>query len=273
MPAHRFRIGQFNCLIVEAMRETLAISSLLADVPKEDIEQAARQQGLDPEALDFSMNILLVDTGRHRVLIDSGIVKSNVPEMFKAEGIDPATIDKVVVTHGHGDHVEGILDAMGKFVYPRARYVTGKTEFAYWTDPKQLEEGEQTPGRAGWKALKANPDKLDLIEPKDQEVVPGIRAVSTPGHTVGHIAISVESGGDQLLHIVDAAHCVVQIAHTDWSPNFDYDKTMAAQTRRKLFERAARDNALVLGYHFPFPGLGHVTSDSGTLRWKASGAQ
>ena|SRR2546421_705587 len=85
--------------------------------------------------------------------------------------------------------------------------------------------------------------------------------------TPGHIALSIESGRDRLLHIVDAAHCVIQIARTDWSPRFDYDKHMSAATRKKLFTRAARDKALLLGYHLPFPGLGRVDSDSDGLHW------
>src|SRR5205814_1260693 len=107
MPAHRFSIGQFECLIVKAGGKPLPLSYLLASVPEDQLEQATRADGIDPQALDFSMNILVVNTGRQSILIDTGVGDSNLPEKLRTEGIDPAAINTVVVTHGHGDHVGG----------------------------------------------------------------------------------------------------------------------------------------------------------------------
>jgi glyoxylase-like metal-dependent hydrolase (beta-lactamase superfamily II) len=267
--AHRFHIGQFECLVVQDHEELFPITRLLPNVPQDEIEQILRQHGYDPQALPFSMNILLVNTGRRLILVDTGIGKNSLPEKLQSQGIDPAAIDTVVVSHGHGDHVGGILDAAGSFPYPNARYVIWQSEFDYWTAPEQLATADKNPAIAVWKTFQAHQDKVDLIgqDGEEVEIGPGVCAIAAPGHTPGHIALTVESGGQRLLHIVDAAHSLAQVVHTGWSPNFDYDKVVSATTRRKLFERAARDDALVLTYHFPFPGLGHVTDDDGVLHW------
>jgi len=269
--AQRFQIGQFECFVIQDKGQQFPLNYLLGDFPKTELEQVAREYSLNPEAIDFSINVLVVKTGSHIVLVDTGIREDSLPDKLKEIGIDPAAVNTVVVTHGHGDHVLGIVDPKGKFLYPNARYAIWKTEYEYWTAPEQLALEDKHPAIAVWKILRANPDKLDLIggSEEEAEIMPGICAIAAPGHTPGHIAVSVESGGDRLLHIVDAAHNAVQVTRTDWSPNFDYDKAQSAAKRLRLFQRAARDKALVLAYHFPFPGLGHVTSEGDVLRWTA----
>jgi glyoxylase-like metal-dependent hydrolase (beta-lactamase superfamily II) len=267
---YRFQIGQFECQIVQDHSSQTPVTRLLGDAPAQEVEAVARQYGLDPQALDFSMNILLVKAGSHTVLIDTGPGDTGLPEKLKGQGIDPAAIDTVVVTHGHRDHAGGIFDAARNFVYPNARHIISKREYDHWLAPEQLAQAEKNPAVAVWQKLKDNPDRVELIGSEageEIEVVPGICAIRAPGHTPGHLAVRVESSGDRLLHIVDAAHTFVQATHPEWSPSFDYNKPQAVETRRRLFERAARDRALVLAYHFTFPGLGHVAAQGDTLRW------
>jgi glyoxylase-like metal-dependent hydrolase (beta-lactamase superfamily II) len=248
----------------------MPVTQLLGDAPAEEVEAVARQYGLDPQALGFSMNILLVKTGSHTVLIDTGVGDTGLPEKLKGQGIDPAVIDTVVVTHGHRDHVGGIFDAAGNFVYPNARHIISKREYDHWLAPEQLAQAGKNPAVAVWKRLQDHPDRIKLIGSEageEVEIVPGVCAIRAPGHTPGHLAVSVESGGDRLLHVADAAHTFVQVTRPDWSPSVDHDKPQAVETRRRLFERAARDRTLVLAYHFTFPGLGHVAAEGDALRW------
>ena len=269
MPVYRFNVGQFECVVMKGGGMPRELSNLFPNVAKEELAKVAHQLQIDPEAIDFSLNIALVNTGSHLILMDTGIPQSDIAGQLKEAGIDPAQVDIVIVTHGHFDHVGGILDADGKFVYPNARYAIWKSEYDHWTAPEQLAKEQENPAIAVWKALRDNPDKLVLIDTKDEEteIAPGVCAIAAPGHTPGHIAVTIESGKDRLLHIVDAAHAVVQHSRTDWSPHFDYDKEQSAETRRKLFARAARDKAQMLAYHYPFPGLGHVTQDGDAFKW------
>jgi len=104
----------------------------------------------------------------------------------------------------------------------------------------------------------------------ESEILPGLCVLPAPGHTLGHIALLLESGGERLLHIVDCAHNPAQVSHTDWSPLYDMQPDVSAQTRKALFERAARENILVMAYHFPFPGLGRVIEADGAYQWVAN---
>ncbi len=266
---YHFQIGQFECLVIQAHSSQTPVTRLLGDAPAQEVEAVARQYGLDPQALDFSMNILLVKAGSHTALIDTGVRDIGLPEKLRDQGIDPAAIDIVIVTHGHRDHVDGIFDAAGNFVYPNARHVISKREYDHWLAPEQLAQAEKNPAVAVWKRLQDRRDRIELIgseTDEEIEVVPGVCAIRAPGHTPGHLAVRIESGGDRLLHVVDVAHTFVQVARPEWSPSFDYDKPQAIETRRRLFERAARDRALVLAYHFTFPGLGRVVTEGNTLR-------
>lgn len=268
-PAHHFRVGAFECFVIQDKGQQFPVSYLLSDIPKDDLEQVAHQNNLNPEAIDFSINILVVKTGNHVMLVDTGEGEDSLPDKLKEIGIDATAVDRIVVTHGHGDHVLGIVDRVGNFTYPNARYTIWKAEYDYWTAPEQLAQAEKHPSIRAWKELQAHQDRLDIIGEtgEEAEIMPGVCAIAAPGHTPGHIAVTVESGTDKLLHIVDAAHSIVQVTRPDWSPTFDYDRAQSAATRRKLFERAARDKVLVLAYHLPFPGLGRINMQGDNLNW------
>jgi glyoxylase-like metal-dependent hydrolase (beta-lactamase superfamily II) len=114
--------------------------------------------------------------------------------------------------------------------------------------------------------LPAIADRVDLID-REEEIVPGIAAVAAPGHTPGHMAVAIKSGGDQLLHLVDTVLSPIHLEEPDWTSAVDYDPVQTAATRRKLLARAAREQLRVAVYHFPFPGLGCVVPYNGAWQW------
>jgi len=145
-----------------------------------------------------------------------------------------------------------------------------KAEWDYWTAPDRFPENDSNPPKRIWQTLQENRNRVTTVGGdgvKEADVLPGIRAVAAPGHTIGHTALLFESDGKRLLHIADAAHGYFQMARPEWSPNFDYDKKQAATTRGQLFKRAAREQLLFMAYHFPFPGIGHVVAQNGGLTW------
>lgn len=272
MDDYHFTVGQFDCTLLKDSAGPRSAASFMTTVPQDEVNRVIRQQGFDPDALDFSTSPLLIKTPGALVLVDTGngVENGALLERLRDIGIEAGEISVIVITHGHGDHIAGILNADGAFAFPNARYVFWRSEWDYWTANERFADTPDHPMRKVWDALKTHPDRIELIggDQPEAEILSGMCAVAAPGHTIGHIALELSSNGEKLLHIADAAHAYFQFIRPDWSPKFDYDKEQAAVTRRALFERAARDSSLMSAYHFPFPGIGHVVERDGAFGWE-----
>ena len=185
------------------------------------------------------------------------------PDGSEAEMIYVADgADTVIITHGHGDHINACSDGNGHPSFPNAQYVISRLDWDYWTtDPRE----------AALTHLIPIADRFDRIA-TDAEIVPGIRAVPAPGHTPGQIALLIESEDQRLLHVADAWHHPVELPRPEWYFSFDWDPEQTVATRRKLLNFAARENLLVLPYHATFPGLGHVIAKGDTWQWQPTTA-
>lgn len=263
---HSFTVGRFHCTAIQdgGMVRPASYLAGLFSVPADTFETELLARGFDPATQPFSINILLIDTGAHKVLVDTGEAKGGLLDGLRAINVLPETIDTVILTHGHRDHIGGIVDADGQFIYPNARYFMWGSEWTHWLNVAQTTEEADDPLRRNLLPIQ---DRVTLLD-AEREIVPGVCAVHAPGHTIGHVALLLESDGERLLHLVDAAHQPIQVSIPDWSPRFDMQPDMARATRRALFERAARDRLMVMAYHFGFPGLGRVVEQAGELRWQ-----
>jgi glyoxylase-like metal-dependent hydrolase (beta-lactamase superfamily II) len=215
---------------------------------------------------------LFLTTGSHRVLVDTGIgaAPGEDPGMLhtrlQSVGITPQSIDTVILSHWHGDHVLGCLLEGGKLAYPNARYVMWKTEWEWTTAEVNRKLVQDFGGERNRATLLAIADKLQIIG-NEEEIVPGICAIAAPGHTIGHMALVVSSGSEKLLCIGDLAHHPIHLEHLDWRPDFDYDREQASATARALFARAAGENMLVFGAHMPPMGVGRIARDRAGFSW------
>jgi glyoxylase-like metal-dependent hydrolase (beta-lactamase superfamily II) len=268
---YRFRVGGFECTVVSDGMFTLSPvhPTFGGSVATEaQVQDALRAAFLPADRLPSQINCLVVNTGREVVLLDAGLGASSlfgpgaggIALPLAAAGIRPEQVDVVAFTHAHGDHCWGIADGAGRDVFPEARFAMTGTDLDFWTAEANLSMPEPIrsliattrdvvlPRRARFAAIAAN-----------AEIVPGIRAISTPGHTLGHVSYHVESEGQRLLVLGDVAnHHVLALMHPDWPFGFDADPAMATATRHHVLDMAASERLQVLGYHFPFPGLGHV---------------
>jgi glyoxylase-like metal-dependent hydrolase (beta-lactamase superfamily II) len=214
---------------------------------------------------------VLVDTGLGRFAFpgDETSTGGKLLETLELLGVDRGSVDTVILTHGHTDHIGATADEEGNPTFPNARYAMSREDWEFWTG----RSGDEEPFLDFMlKAANANllplKDRMDLFS-GEVELVPGIRTIPAPGHTPGHTALLFESGGDALLDVADGAgHYVFAFERPEWTIIADVDPDGARATKRSLLERAAAENLKVIGYHYPFPGLGHVAKDGdeGRLR-------
>jgi glyoxylase-like metal-dependent hydrolase (beta-lactamase superfamily II) len=266
MPHHEFSVGAIRCVVVPDKINEIPQPALIGLFPPASEIEAAIVALTEPQI--FSMNCLLVETGGQLILFDTGLgtldptYATQTIANLREAGAAPEDIDLVVITHGHGDHFGGVVDAAGQLVFSKARYMMTRRDWNHWTGP------ESSP--AVDRCLRPLHDRITLIEP-DAIIAPDVRALSALGHTPGHIGALIESQGETLLDVVDALHHPMQAIHPAGSPRFDVDPVQSAQTRRALLARAAAESCRVMAYHFPFPGLGSIRAEGDGFVFDAAG--
>jgi glyoxylase-like metal-dependent hydrolase (beta-lactamase superfamily II) len=276
---YRFRVGDFDCMAASDGTFAYPDQSFFVNASGARLEEMLQERGARPGEILAPWTCLYIDTGQHRVLVDTGGGAGLAPTVGKllsslrAEGIEPGDVDTVILTHGHPDHIGGNTDAEGEPTFPNARHVMWKDDWHFWTSQPDLSRLQVDDDLAQLMIVQAGKNlppirsQLDLLD-RETEIVPGITAVEAPGHTSGHMALVVSSGSEQLLHISDAALDPIHLQEPDWYPAFDLAPDQARATRRDLLERAAATRALVLACHFPFPGLGHVIRRRDDWQWR-----
>jgi glyoxylase-like metal-dependent hydrolase (beta-lactamase superfamily II) len=275
---HRFRVGEIECTALLDGTAQYPAQWLFSGASEAELREklGGLVTGTD---LTVPYTCLLIRAGGKTVLMDTGAdalmpTTGELPKLLAEEGVAPEAIDLVVLTHGHPDHIAGAVDAAGKPAFPNAVYAMAKKEWEFWTAeqvdigrmnvPAELKELLTGCARRSLPPLRAH---LKLIE-GEAELAPGVSVVPSPGHTPGHLCLLLASGKQQLLCLVDAVLHPLHLEQPSWQTVFDLDASQAAETRRKLLDRAAADRLEVIAYHFPFPGLGHITGNRPGWRWE-----
>lgn len=231
---------------------------------------------------DWDRNVLLIRTGQQQVLIDTGVGRdlysppACLLERLQAAGTPRATIDVVILSHADFDHIGGTMDESGNPAFPNARYVLPREEWAFWSGkPKRLqpnaaydEEFRKMAHDIPHTRLAQLRDRLELID-TEVEIVPGIRVIAAPGHTPGYTVIAVSSGNQEFIYIGDLIYDPKDIEKPYWYSVFDFHPEQVVVTRNTVFEQAARQKALLMASHIPFPGLGYVSKREPGWLWQA----
>ncbi|MEM6281226.1 MAG: MBL fold metallo-hydrolase [Chloroflexota bacterium] len=254
---YRLSFGDFQITVFKDNFSALNTSIMGTEDQAEAIQAELASVNLPTDELVNTFNIMMIESADGVFLVDSGLGGALVPSMA-AVGMTPEDVTNIIGTHWHPDHVGG-LSTDGAINFPNATYHLSQTEF----DFIQENAGAFTEGAAAAIAPYADGDQLALYNAED-ELAPGIQAVAAMGHTPGHHAILLASGGNQLMHVVDSTiSAYVHVPNPTFSIQFDADPVMAADTRTGLLQRIADEGMAVMGYHFPFPGLGTISEGTG----------
>ncbi|SDT98202.1 Tat (twin-arginine translocation) pathway signal sequence [Verrucomicrobium sp. GAS474] len=274
-----FRVGAIKVTSFRDGTAALPLRPIMTNAPAGEAEAVMKAAGL-PDPVPISFNVLLIEDGTEKILVDTGYgalagaAAGGLPAALRGYGLAPEKVTAVVLSHAHGDHYGGLLDAAtGKLNYPNARLFITQTEYDFWTSGANLSKtplpADQQKGmiEGSAKALNALAGKWEKV-PTNQKIIEGVWLLPAPGHTPGHSALLIASGNEQLLHIVDAAHNhVLMFARPEWTIAFDTDPAQAVATRRRLFDRAAADKLRIMSYHLPFPGTGRIVTEGKGYKW------
>jgi glyoxylase-like metal-dependent hydrolase (beta-lactamase superfamily II) len=229
------------------------------DAKAGEVAEVLRAAGAPVGEVALSVNVLMIKTGGHVVLLDAG----TGPEWhgallasLKVAGVAPGAITDILITHSHGDHVNGLLDPKGRLAFPNAAIRMSDEEWE-WMKTKGSE-----------RLVTAISDHVTSFRP-GETVAPGIRSLAIEGHTPGHVGYEISSAGTRMRDIGDLAHsAIVSLAKPQWLNGFDRDGDDARAARTTMLAELARTHELVFAPHFPFPGLGYIVAEGAAYKWQ-----
>jgi glyoxylase-like metal-dependent hydrolase (beta-lactamase superfamily II) len=268
----RFQIGTMQAMIVSDGPLVLPSATRIFKGPEpEAITAALQDASLPTDKVHVEQNCLLLETGGKRVLFDNGLGSQKLfgPDSgqllssLRAAGIDPASIDAMVLTHAHSDHCWGTMGDDGTPNFPNATLYMARAELDFWTSDPPSERLERSLAGVRKHILPLR-DRIQFVR-DGEEFLPGVQAWLTPGHTPGHTAY-LFAGGWCLTGDV-AFHDPLSYRFPEAESAYDTERALGVTTRRQVLDRLADERLMVVGYHQPWPGLGRVERAGGSFRF------
>lgn len=266
---YRSKLGGFEITVVSDGARAIPLSpTFVRNVNIEQVLAVAEAAYMPKGSIVAPFNPIVVNTDSKLVLIDTGYgpgiapTVGLLPATLAAAGIDPKSVDIVLISHMHGDHILGIKNPDGSLAFPNAEIKVPAVDWAHWMSDENMSrapEGfQKTSFGFNRKVFSSLKDKVTRFD-WGKEVAPGITAVETAGHTPGHTSFMIASGSSTLFFQADVSIVPdLFLRNPDWQVMFDSEPDKAVVTRRRVYDMASADKLLVAGYHFPFPGLGYI---------------
>lgn len=282
---YRFQVGDIIATVLSDGLIGGAPTIYAGDAPEGELEDVLRRAFLPTDYLTLNLNTLLLEIRGRRVLLEAGAGSTMGPnggrlfDNLREIGLSTADIDLVVISHTHPDHVGNLRAPDGSRAFPRATVMVPRADWAFFVegDPDLSympvpEEFQQRFAANIKQSILPVSQGIELYE-AGAELLPGLTTIAATGHTPGMATFLVHSGGDQLLLTADLAYHPVVNIDRPWRPGPDRDQEAAAAARQRIFDQAAADRMLVLGFHYPFPGLGRILRTDTGYAWVPAGWQ
>jgi glyoxylase-like metal-dependent hydrolase (beta-lactamase superfamily II) len=276
---YRYKVGTHEITVVtDGVNRFRFPDGFVANKNRDEVNAglASLYMGLEKDQIAIPYSPIAVNTGSKLVVIDTGTGEANFERSkgaagqfhgnLKAAGIDRNQVDVVIISHFHGDHINGLLGTDNKLAFPNAEVLVPAAEWKYFMDDAEM--GKQTSDRmkgvfaGARRVFDALGRKVTQYEP-GKEIAPGITSMATYGHTPGHMSYVIASGNSKVIVQSDVTNIPLFVRNPGWHLMFDQDPQMAEATRRKLYDMVSSEKALLQGFHYPFPALAYIEK-SGT---------
>ena len=263
---HAFTIGAFQAASLRDGGGQFPNDNTVVAInkTKAEVDAVLTANGLPTEALDLSIQPMIVRTTDKVLLFDTGAAASfgagagKLPASLQAAGVDPASVTDIFISHAHGDHILGLVTAEGALAFPNAAVHISAPQWAAMQADTAIDA-----------LVAAVTPKVVAFEP-GADLVPGVKAVDIQGHTPGHSGYLVGTGADTILFIGDMAHhSVISVQHPDWTIQFDGDAPTAQASRARVISDSAASGQRIFAPHFPFPGVGKFEKKGDVNVWVA----
>lgn len=271
---YRYKVGEIEMTTVNDGVSAMPIEDgFVRNVPKAEVNAFLKSTFRAPDVYAGPYNPVLVNNGRQLALIDTGTgetafaaskgLNGRLMMNLAAAGVDPASIDLVILSHYHGDHMNGLIRADNSLAFPNAEILVPEVEHKFWMDDGEMSRAASPRIEATFKnarrVMTAEARKRVRPYAWGAEIMGGVTAMATPGHTPGHTSHVVSSGGKSVYLQADVTHAPFLFARNPgWHFMLDVDPAAAEATRRKVYDMLAADRMMVQGFHYPFPAVGHV---------------
>jgi glyoxylase-like metal-dependent hydrolase (beta-lactamase superfamily II) len=280
---YRYKVGDAEITVVTDGASRFKFpDAFVSNVKREEVNKALEAAFLEQDMMTIPYTPIVVRNGGRTTVIDTGTGEANFTNSkgaagqfqrnLAASGIDAKDVNSVIISHYHGDHINGLLKADNSLAFPNAEILVPAAEHKYFSDDAEMnrQTGERMTGVfKNMRRVFGNAEVAKRVKTYDagKEVVPGINAVASHGHTPGHTSHVVSSGGKSVFVQADVTNVPFLFARNPgWHLMFDQDPQMAEATRRKVYDMLATERMMMQGFHYPFPAVAHIERSGNGFR-------